>query len=61
MKTFYIAVLLIIFTNLAQAQRIFYSEIERDDYRQMNFEIIGKVGGYINVYKNFKSKNDISV
>ena len=61
MKTLHIAILLIIYTNLAQAQRIFYSDIERDDYRQMNFEIIGKVGGNINVYKNFKSKNDISV
>ncbi len=45
----------------ADAQRIYYSEIERDDYRQMNFEIIGKVGGNINVYKNYKSRNDISV
>ena len=61
MKTFSLAVFLIVFTNLAQAQRVFYSEIEKDDYRQMNFEIIGKVGGNINVYKNFKSKNDISV
>jgi hypothetical protein len=61
MKTFKFTLLLIFLTNLAQAQRIFYSEIERDDYRQMNFEIIGKVGGNINVYKNFRSNNDISV
>ena len=27
----------------------------------MNFGIIGKVGGNINVYKNFRSNNDISV
>ena len=44
-----------------QAQRISYTDIDRDDYRQMNFEIIGKVGGNINIYKNFRNKNDISV
>lgn len=45
----------------AEAQRISYSEIDKDDYRQMNFEIIGKVGGNIHVYKNFKSRNEITV
>jgi hypothetical protein len=42
-------------------QRIFYSDIEKDDYRQMNFEIIGRVGGNINVFKSFRNRNDISV
>lgn len=45
----------------AMAQRIDYSVIDRDDYKDMNFEIIGKVGGNINVYKNFKNRHDISV
>lgn len=44
-----------------RAQRIHYSEIERDDYRQMNFEVIGKIGGNISVYKNYRNKNDLSV
>ncbi len=45
----------------ASAQRIFYSEPERDDNRRTNFEIIGKVGGNILVFKNNRSDNDISV
>jgi hypothetical protein len=56
----YLLVLLLL-PALSPAQRIFYSNIEKDDYRQMDFEIIGKVGGNINIYKNYKSKNDISV
>jgi hypothetical protein len=45
----------------ALAQKIDYSAVEREDYKEMNFEIIGKVGGNINVYKNFKNRHDISV
>jgi hypothetical protein len=61
MKTLHIIVLFFLASFTGQAQRIYYSQIERDDYRQMNFEIIGKVGGNINVYKNYKSNNDISI
>jgi len=43
------------------AQQIDYSEVDKDDYREMNFEIIGKMGNNINVYKNFKNRHDISV
>lgn len=43
------------------AQRIHYSEPDREDYRQVNFEIIGKVGANIAVYKNYRSKNDLSI
>ncbi|MBX3257496.1 MAG: hypothetical protein KF862_25445 [Chitinophagaceae bacterium] len=43
------------------AQRIYYSDPGRDDYRQVNFEIIGKVSGDILIYKNQRSKNDLSI
>ncbi|MFT4017835.1 MAG: hypothetical protein QM668_12795 [Agriterribacter sp.] len=43
------------------AQRIRYSEPTKDDFRQVNFEVIGKVGGNIVIYKNYKSKNDLSI
>lgn len=43
------------------AQKIVYSEPERDDSRRMNFEIIGKVSGNFLVYKNIRSKNYIAV
>src|SRR4030095_12783524 len=46
---------------VGQAQKIIYSDIDRNDFRQMNFEIIGKISGNILVFKNIKSRNDIAV
>jgi len=46
---------------VGQAQKITYSDIDRNDFRQMNFEIIGRVGGNILIFKNIKSRNDIAV
>lgn len=56
-------VLFAIFTlNLtASAQRIMYSEPERDDNKRTNFDIIGRVGGNILVFKNNRNDNNISV
>jgi hypothetical protein len=45
----------------AGAQRIAYTEPEREDSRNMNFEIIGKIAGNVLVYKNYKNDNVISV
>ena len=60
--------LVLIFTSLSlffslssQAQKITYSEPERDDTRRTEFEIIGRVGGNILVFKNNRSNNFISV
>ena len=47
--------------SVATGQRIHYSDVDRDDYRQMNFDIIGKVSGKTHVYKNYKNRNEISV
>ena len=38
------------------AQRIVYSDYDRDDSRRMDFEIIGKVGNHFLIYKNTRSK-----
>ncbi|MBO9572321.1 MAG: hypothetical protein J7497_08955 [Chitinophagaceae bacterium] len=43
----------------ASAQRIFYSEPEKDDTRRTNFDIIGKVGGNILIFKN--NRNDYTL
>lgn len=51
----------LLFSPVLQAQRVFYSESEKDDYRQMNFEIIGRVGGNINIYKNYRANNYLAV
>jgi hypothetical protein len=52
---------LLIFAADSFAQRILYSEPEKDDSRRMNFEIIGKVGGNFLIYKNIRNKNFITV
>lgn len=55
----YLAILFLHFS--ASAQRIAYSEPERDDNKRTNFDIIGKVGRNILVFKNNRSDNNISV
>src|SRR5215212_9188197 len=54
--------IVLLFPGLASyAQKIVYSEPERDDSRKMNFEIIGKVGGNFLVYKNNRNRNFVAV
>src|ERR1043166_10334405 len=43
------------------AQKIVYSEYDKDDTRRMNFDIAGKVGDHFLVYKNIRNKNLIAV
>ena len=47
--------------NILNAQRIVYSEPDKDDNRRMNFEVVGKIHGNFMVYKNTKSKNWIAL
>jgi hypothetical protein len=49
------------FPYIGTAQRITYSEPEREDSRRTDFEIIGKVGSNILVFKNNRNENAISV
>ena len=56
--TFFVAAVLAL--SQAVAQRIIYSEPNKDDLRQTNFEIIGRYGSNVLVYKNFRNKNVIS-
>src|SRR5687767_13189417 len=43
------------------AQKIIYSEPEKDDTRRLNFEIAGKIGGNFLIYKNTRGKSWITV
>jgi len=43
------------------AQKIVYSEPERDDTRRMDFEVIGKISGNFLVYKSSRNKNWVTV
>ncbi len=45
----------------AFSQKIDYSLVDRDDFKEMNFEIIGRMGNNINIYKNNRNRHDISV
>ncbi|QJB35242.1 hypothetical protein HF329_29640 [Chitinophaga oryzae] len=47
--------------SAAVAQKISYSEPEKDDYKSTEFEIIGKVGGNILVYKTDRGDYSVSV
>lgn len=60
-KVFPAILALILFINSASAQRIYYSEPERDDNRRTNFDIIGRVGGNILIFKNNRNDNVIGV
>lgn len=46
---------------LVSAQTVSYSDYERDDGRDMNFEIIGKMNGNFLVYKNMRWKHKLCV
>lgn len=49
------------FASDSFAQKIIYSEPDKDETRRMNFEVIGRVGGNFMIYKNIRGKNFISV
>ena len=46
---------------LCIAQKITYSEPEKDDSRSLQFEVIGKVGGNFQVFKSIRNKFAVSV
>lgn len=52
---------LVLCSTIATAQKITYSEPERDDYKSTEFEIIGKISGNILVYKADRGDYNISV
>lgn len=51
----------LIFCLEVNSQSIYYSEGSKDETKQSNFDIIGKFGDNILIFKNLKSKNYISV
>ena len=52
----------LLFTSFhALSQKITYSEPDRDDPRTLNFEIVGKMGGKVLVYKNYRDLHFMTV
>lgn len=60
-RTWLLALLLVCSALSVTAQKIVYSEPDRDDSRRMNFEIVGKISGNFLIYKNNRGKNTIVV
>jgi len=61
MKGIFYIVFLLFFFSPVFAQRITYSEPQREDNRDINFDIIGKIDNNILVFKNAKWKYAVSV
>lgn len=55
------AAILLAGLSSADAQKIVYSEKNNDDTKNVNFEIIGKIGGNFLIYKNTRARSRISV
>ena len=51
----------LIFPFTAAAQQVTYSEYDREDNRDINFEIIGKMNGSFLVYKNIRWKHRLCI
>ncbi|TDX00269.1 hypothetical protein [Dinghuibacter silviterrae] len=52
---------LVAFPAVLSAQHITYSEADREDMRQLRFDILGRIGNTYMVYKNTRSKHFITV
>ncbi|MDQ6813470.1 MAG: hypothetical protein M3040_07040 [Bacteroidota bacterium] len=61
MKRLSVCLVLLLSICYTNAQRVIYSEPDKNDYRQTEFEIIGKVGGNLLIYKNTRNSYAISV
>jgi hypothetical protein len=61
MKRLVLLLLAGLFFSLVHAQRITYTEPDRDDARTLNFEIMGKLNGRVLVYKSYRDQHFISV
>lgn len=56
-----LSILFCLMCSMISAQRIVYSEPERDDTRRMNFDIIGKIEGNFLIYKSIRNSNSIAL
>src|ERR1700712_910219 len=56
---FLLFVIVLVLSVQSYAQKIVYSEPEREDGRRMNFEVIGKIGPNFLIYKNVHNKSYI--
>ena len=55
------AIVMVLSINFLTAQKVTYSEPERDEIRNVNFEIVGKLNGNYLIYKGIRDVHTISV
>jgi hypothetical protein len=60
-RRYFLTVVSALLAFTLSAQKIVYSEPEKDDTRRLNFEVIGKIDGNFLIYKNIRNKNWIAV
>lgn len=60
-KTLYILLVFLAGGLSSFAQKIYYSEPDREDMRSLNFEVAGKIDNNYLIYKNLRSTSYISV
>ncbi|MBK7884268.1 MAG: hypothetical protein IPJ81_11085 [Chitinophagaceae bacterium] len=60
-QIFSIAIFFFSFYYSSYSQKVTYSETSKSDGRNMNFEIIGKMGGNFLIYKKIKSNHTINI
>ena len=61
MKRIAACLVLLINAYFVLGQHVIYSEPDKNDYRQTEFEIIGKINGNILIYKNLRNSYALSV
>lgn len=52
---------LILFFSNTIAQKLFYAQPEREDARNLSFDIVGKYGQQFLIYKNYNNRHSIAV
>ena len=60
-KIFCFIIIALVIAITSSAQRIVYSEPDRDDQKSLNFDIIGKINNNFLVYKNYHSDHSIVI
>ncbi|MBN8835966.1 MAG: hypothetical protein J0I09_01785 [Sphingobacteriia bacterium] len=60
-KTFLLISPLLFFCVFLKAQSIIYSEPDRDDYKNMNYEVMGKLEGKVFIYKGIRDQHQLCI
>src|SRR4051794_35096528 len=60
-KLFFSFIVVVFISLTAGAQKIIYSQTDRDDQKAMSFDIIGKIKDHYLVYKSLRNEHNVTV